>query len=172
MTHTGNYKFKNITRNMSINIISSVGTVILMQINFTWNFNIVCQEEMVLEGLHSSSFLDLCVSKTKSRYFVQHRNFISNACTLNTLLWVFLGQSIEIREIRWQGLFSPTCPSISVSTFVLHSISRTRSKGWNLNHACTSAIQLPSLSFCCLSVSESTKMAHFKPETHRSAFWL
>lgn len=161
MIYTGIYKFKNITGNMTINIISSLETVILIQINFTWIFNIACQEEMVLEGLHSSSFLDLCVRKNESRYFIQHRNFISNACTLNTELWVFLFVLIS----GWQGLISPISPSTFVSTSDLHCISRTRSKGWNQNHACTSAVQHPSLGFCCLSVSESTKMAHFKSET-------
>lgn len=86
MIYTGNDKFKNIIRNTAINIISSLETVTLIRINFTSIFNIACQEEIVLEGLHSSSFLDLCVSKNKRCYFIQHRNFISNACALNTEL--------------------------------------------------------------------------------------
>lgn len=110
---------------------------------------------MFLKGLHSSSFLEL--RKNKRCYFIQLRNFISNACIFKCTALNFSISLMSLPgQIRQQWLnISSISLSTSVSTFDLYGISRTRNKGWNLKLACTSAIQFLSLGFCHWSVLQN-----------------
>lgn len=118
---------------------------------------------MFLKRLHLPSFLDICVSKNKRHYFIQHRNFFSNACifecTALTFSISFMSFPGHPNKVTVAQQF--TNLSTSVSTLDLYALSRSRSKGWNLNPTCTAAVQFPSLSFCCWSALQNPPQWHF-----------